>query len=210
MFWGTSHSIICAPKIEGWRGSVYWWRYRETSQAGCFTTPVLSFTLSIREKGLCSVIPGNHHVNKPMVSYSYLDAKFRLRYQHAQLLMNHYRLGGPYKTTLERLSHIYSISLNDTVLQNASSADIAAGELIVQIDSRLRLFGPWAIKLIQQRVSPICPHLGCYRQDQTLWQTIDCRRSHANNLPYARYLGACETPYDTRNRAEPRRRNTTK
>ena len=116
----------------------------------------------------------------------YLDVDFRIRYQHARLLMNHYRFGRPYTENLKRLSYSYSVTIDEMVLESVLWSRIVAGELLVRVKTRVRLLGPWNSGLVNNQMPPVCPHLEYYCQDQTLWQTIDCRMSHANKLPCAR------------------------
>lgn len=116
----------------------------------------------------------------------YLALRFRLQYQHAQLLMDRYRFGRPCKESLARLSHTYSHTLSDTVFKSDIRAEIVAGELVVHVYQKLRLLGQWNMELIKHRMDPICPHLELFSRDQILWQTIGCRLSHMNDLPRAK------------------------
>jgi hypothetical protein len=115
----------------------------------------------------------------------FLTASFGIRYQHVQLLMNEHRLGRSYTRNLEALSFNFFRTRHDSDLEGTIWGEIEAGQLLLRFNQRLRLLASGNIKLIHRRLRPICPHLEWGHGDKTLWEAINCRLSHANNLPCA-------------------------
>lgn len=109
---------------------------------------------------------------------------FYLRFEHAQLLMRDYRLGRPYETNLARLfSNRVDRNCRETSLVGVVTANIVAGELLLQIKYTLRLLENWDITLIRRRIPKICSHLNDLLRDSIFAQVLRCRLSHANRLP---------------------------
>ena len=113
----------------------------------------------------------------------HLTMGFRIRYQHAQLLMNHYRFGRAHQMNLERLSHKLTVARGDTTIKTEIWARIVLGELLVRVNSKLRLPSPSDINLIRYRIPGICHHLRGLDQRSFVLQTILCRPCHAGRLP---------------------------
>lgn len=108
---------------------------------------------------------------------------FHIRFEHAQLLMRNYRLGRPYEINLKKLSSNFVLRLPEEILESVVTANIAAGELVLQIKYSLRLIKHWDISLIRTTIRGICPHLvDCYI-DSIFAQALRCRLSHGNGLP---------------------------
>jgi len=108
---------------------------------------------------------------------------FHLRYEHAQLLMRNYRLGRPHKVNLERLSHRFAEHRPETSRESVVSANIVAGELLLEINHTLLLLKNWDISLIRANIPNLCTHLVIQYRDTIFEQTLRCRLSHANRLP---------------------------
>lgn len=111
-----------------------------------------------------------------------IGCDFRLRYEHAQLIMRNYRLGRPYEINLERFSKRSAMNLPEKSLESVITAKIVAGELLLQIKHTLRLLKIWDISLIRTTIPELCPHIDRYR-DSIFAQALRCRLSHANRLP---------------------------
>ncbi len=94
----------------------------------------------------------------------YITLKFRIRYQHEQLPMNHYRFGRAHQINLERLSHKLTVTLGDTNVETEVWSCIVVGELLLWVNSKMRLPGPSDVNLVRHRIPEICPHLmGLYQ-----------------------------------------------
>lgn len=63
------------------------------------------------------------------------------------------------------------------------TANIVAGELLLQIKYTLRLLKNWDISLIRMEILELCPHLVDRFRDSIFAQALRCRLSHANRLP---------------------------
>lgn len=128
--------------------------------------------------------------------YAYL-----LRYQLAQLLMNQYRFQRSYTTTLEALSFSSSTpidfclprgtALRDHVWEVTIWCEIAAGQLILRFDQKLRLPALSNTELMDitgKLLRPVCHHTGYHfikPDEQHLWETVECALSHGHNPPCA-------------------------
>jgi hypothetical protein len=157
--------------------------------------------------------------------FVFITTSFKIRFEHAQLLMNQYRFGRAYN--LQMLSNTDLMSLQDTRREIVTWAEIVAGELLIRMTTKLCLHCTWDIQFIQSRILTPCHHLDRY---EILWETILCRVSHADNEPCKdcakwkscrgcatwflvdisehensdieiridvnKYLGPCETPFD--------------
>ena len=109
-----------------------------------------------------------------------ITPRFRIRYEHAQLLMNRYRFGLPFVNDLKRLSQDYELLLPDTILKSTITASIVDGGLLIQVASQLQLLSYWDIRLIKERMFLGCAYV-CHRpQAQTMSRTILCNMSHIN------------------------------
>ena len=108
---------------------------------------------------------------------------FHIRYENAQILMRNYRLGRPYKINLERLSDRFARHLPETSLESVVTANIVAGELLLQIKYTPRLLENWDITLIRMEIPELCPNLVDRFRDSIFAQALRCRLSHANRLP---------------------------
>lgn len=123
----------------------------------------------------------------------YLTQSFRIRFQHAQSLMNNYRFGRPYKQQLKGLSHKYSLSDHTAKLKGNVRSFIEKGNLYVRTRSTLRLPDSCGMGLIQQWMLPVCNHLESYCCNQTLWDTIKCRlnQGHTERCTKCKKRNAC-------------------
>lgn len=110
----------------------------------------------------------------------HFDITFRLRYQHAQVLMNRYRFGLPHEHHLRMLSKDYEIRLDDTVLESSIKASIISGGLVMQVVSKLRLLSNWNVRLIERRMPKVCPHDIGILQYQALTEIILCQLNHGD------------------------------
>ena len=108
---------------------------------------------------------------------------FKIRYQHAQLLMNHYRFGRAHQINLERLCHKITVTRGDTNIKTEIWGRIVLGELLVRVNSKLRLHIPSDVDLVRYRIPEICPHLMGLEERSFVLQTTLCRACHAGRLP---------------------------
>lgn len=115
-----------------------------------------------------------------MISVGY---DYRLRYEHAQLIMRDYRLGRPYEINLERLSKRSAKYPPESRLESVVTAKIVDGELLLQIKHTLRLLKKWDISLIRTIIPEICPHIFDRYPGSIYAQAFRCCLSHANTLP---------------------------
>lgn len=80
----------------------------------------------------------NREPNCVQVSgYVHIDAFFKVRYQHAQLIMNRYRFGLPYVNDLKRLCHHYQRTALGTYTECTITAFIEESRLVMRVTSRL-------------------------------------------------------------------------
>lgn len=116
--------------------------------------------------------------------------RFKVRYQHAQLVMNRYRFGLPYTSDLERLCHQYHYQPQDreSYFESIITASIENGGLVLLVTSRVQLLNGWDKNLIDRRLPQVCLHNGvCFPfPDHTFSETLLCRRSHGDGPPCAR------------------------
>ena len=113
----------------------------------------------------------------------YITTGYRLRYQHAQLLMNHYRFGRAHQMNLERLCYKLTVTCGDATIKTEIWGRIVLGELLVRVNSKLQLPSPSDIDLVRHRIPEICPHLSALDERIFEPQTILCRPCHAGRLP---------------------------
>ena len=121
----------------------------------------------------------------------YIDAMFKVRYQHVQLIMNRYRFGLPYVNDLKRLCYHYQSPAPDSYVESTITAFIEDSALVMRVTLRLQLRNGWSKNLIDARLPAVCPHnAACWIfPDQTLWNTLQCRRSHGHEPPCAECRG---------------------
>jgi hypothetical protein len=111
--------------------------------------------------------------------FVFITSAFKIRFEHAQLLMNQYRFGRAYN--LQRLSNTHTLSITNLEREVVTWPEIIAGELLIRMTQKWRLHGTWDIQYLRSTVFPPCIHycLG----ESLFWKTIRCRVYHPNNEP---------------------------
>ena len=114
--------------------------------------------------------------------YANIDAFFKVRFQHVQLIMNRYRFGLPYVNDLKRLNYNYHESAPDSHVESTVTAIIEDSGLVMQVTSSLHLPNGWNKRLIFTRLPYVCRHnVACWlTRDPTLLETLQCCRSHGD------------------------------
>ena len=113
----------------------------------------------------------------------YITMHYKLRYQHAQLLMNHYRFGRAYQINLERLCHKHTVTLGDANIRTEVWGRIVVGELLVRVTSKFELLSPSDIDRVRSHIPEICNHQQGLDQRIFTLQTTLCRPCHAGRSP---------------------------
>ncbi len=113
----------------------------------------------------------------------YITMRYKLRYQQAQLLMNHYRFGRAYQIILERLCHKHTVTVGDTNIRTEIWGRIVVGELLVRVTSKLELLNPSDIDRVRSQIPEICNHQKGLDQRIFTCQTTLCRPCHAGRSP---------------------------
>ena len=109
---------------------------------------------------------------------------YRIRFPHVQLLMNNYRFGRPYREDLERFSYKSTLTVDGAHFESEAWACImVGGELLVRINSRLRLATQEDINKLRYSVPWVCCHLRELYQGRTCFQRILCQPCHDGGLP---------------------------
>ena len=114
-----------------------------------------------------------------------IDAIFKVRFQHVQLIMNRYRFGLPYVNDLKKLDYHYQDSRPDSYAESTVTAFIEDSGLIMRVTSRLELPNGWNRILISVRLPYVCRHTEACRlfPDRTLLNTLLCCHSHGDGPP---------------------------
>ena len=105
--------------------------------------------------------------------------EYRIRYEHVQLLMNQYRFGAAQRIDWNRLSYTSRVGYGATSIRTKIWASIVRDELLIHVNSKMRLSCPSDIVLIRREVPEICPHLTGLYQGENGSQGILCRPCHA-------------------------------
>ena len=123
--------------------------------------------------------------------YVNINAFFNVRFQHVQLIMNRYRFGLPYVNDLKRLYYSHHDSAPDSHAESTVIAFIEDSGLVMRVTSRLHLPNGWDKGLIFTRLPYVCRHnVACWlSRDQTLLDTLQCRRSHGDGALCAECRG---------------------
>lgn len=102
---------------------------------------------------------------------------FRVRYQHAQLVMNRYRFGTLHKDDLGILSYE---SVNSYGGQRVITPSIEDGGLAIYMTTTLRLMGCWHERVIRYRLPQVCHHRARIdgSPQYTLEAAIHCQLNH--------------------------------
>ena len=116
--------------------------------------------------------------------------------------MNRYRFGLPYTSDLKMLCHHYQFSFRESYVECTITASIEDGGLLMLVSSKLQLLNGWDNWLIDRDLPRVCPHNGNWIlfPDQTLSETLLCRRSHGDGPPCAKcskskYCRFCSTSF---------------
>ena len=113
----------------------------------------------------------------------YITIEFNIRYEHAQLLMNHYRFGRAYQINLKRMSDNLTMTRGDTNIKNEIWSRIVVGELLVRVKSKMRLSSSSDLDSVRFRIPEICPHLRGLYQKRYRQPTMLCPPCRAGMLP---------------------------
>ncbi len=113
----------------------------------------------------------------------FITMDYRLRFEHAQLLMNHYRYGRAHQADLERICHKSAVTIGDTNIETEIWGRIVLDELLLRMSSKLRLNKPSDIDLVRNRIPDICPHLNGLDRSISDSQTTVCGPCHAGRVP---------------------------
>lgn len=107
----------------------------------------------------------------------YFTPFFTLRFEHAQLLMNHYRAGVPHADLLSELSHSYRCSWQKTHLKSLIKTSIVGDNLVVHVTSPLRIRISLSVREMETSLPKICRH-NKRQRDQLLMKIILCHLKH--------------------------------
>lgn len=121
----------------------------------------------------CVVMSGNVH----------MDVSYILQYHDAQLLMNNYRFGRPYRKVLEGLSRTSTATVGDTAIETKVWGCIVSGELLLRVSARLRLPDLSDLEKIEHRVPEICPHMYRRCAIQSILLENNCRSCLTARVP---------------------------
>lgn len=114
----------------------------------------------------------------------HMAVPFKIRYRHAQLLMNHYRFRRAHQINLERLSYQDTRTYGNMNIKTETWGRIVLGELLVRVHLILRLpSSSFDIKPVRLSIPRICPHLFGLQKSCFESQKILCRPCHAGRLP---------------------------
>lgn len=107
----------------------------------------------------------------------YLLRGFRIRYQHAQLVMNRYRFGTLREDDLKMVSYATNHGKD---CREVITASIEDGGLAIYMTTVLRLMKSWNAESIKRYLPVVCPHFDGIKgaQPQPLAATIRCQLNH--------------------------------
>lgn len=123
----------------------------------------------------------------------YFTAFFTMRFQDAQLVMNHYRAGVPYADLRKKLCHSYRCYRQKTPSLSLIKTSIVGDNLMIHVTSPLRIRISWSVREMESSLPNICRHNPRW-PDQLLMKIVLCHLEHRGGEPCDRCSGwkSCE------------------